>query len=149
MSDTHLTDTAFTSFPLPGELMQGIEDAGFSKCTPIQAETLPVALEGRDVAGQAQTGTGKTAAFLLAVYNHLLRHPADERRKQDQPRALILAPTRELPMQIHADAAVLGVVARAAKSVAHIYRTFHLRIRGTSPKRVLRLCCSFSRGLAD
>jgi len=108
MSDTHLTDTVFTSFQLPGELMQGIEDAGFSRCTPIQAETLPVALEGRDVAGQAQTGTGKTAAFLLAVYNHLLRHPAAARRKQDQPRALILAPTRELAMQIHADASVLG-----------------------------------------
>lgn len=108
MSETHLTDTAFTSLPLPGELMQGIEDAGFSKCTPIQAEALPVALEGRDVAGQAQTGTGKTAAFLLAVYNHLLRHPAHERRRQDQPRALILAPTRELAMQIHADAAILG-----------------------------------------
>ena len=50
-------------------------------CTPIQAETLPVALAGRDVSGQAQTGTGKTAAFLIAVYNHLLTHPAPENRK--------------------------------------------------------------------
>ena len=74
MSETHLTDTAFSSFSLPDKLTQGIEDSGFSMCTPIQAETLPVALAGKDVAGQAQTGTGKTAAFLVAVYNHLMTH---------------------------------------------------------------------------
>jgi len=108
MSETHLTDIAFSSFSLPEELMQGIEDSGFSLCTPIQAETLPVALEGRDVAGQAQTGTGKTAAFLVAVYKHLLTHPASERRKVNQPRALMLAPTRELAIQIHDDAKILG-----------------------------------------
>ncbi len=88
--------------------MQGIEEAGFSKCTPIQARTLPVALEGRDVAGQAQTGTGKTAAFLVATFNHLLKQPADEARKPTQVRALILAPTRELAIQIHRDAERLG-----------------------------------------
>ena len=88
--------------------MQGIDDSGFSMCTPIQAETLPVALKGQDVSGQAQTGTGKTAAFLIAVYNHLLTHPANERRKVNQPRALMLAPTRELAIQIHDDAKVLG-----------------------------------------
>ena len=88
--------------------MQGIEDSGFSMCTPIQAEALPIALAGRDVAGQAQTGTGKTAAFLVAVYNHLLAHPADNSRKVNQPRALMLAPTRELAIQIHDDARVLG-----------------------------------------
>jgi ATP-dependent RNA helicase RhlB len=108
MSDTHLTDVAFSSLDIPAVLMQGIEEAGFSKCTPIQAETLPLALQGRDVAGQAQTGTGKTAAFLIAVYNHLLIHPADSRRKASQPRALVLAPTRELAIQIHADALLLG-----------------------------------------
>jgi ATP-dependent RNA helicase RhlB len=108
MSETHLTETTYTSFSLPGELMQGIDDAGFSRCTPIQAETLPVALEGRDVAGQAQTGTGKTAAFLVAVFNHLLSHPADERRQVNQPRALMLAPTRELAIQIYDDARVIG-----------------------------------------
>jgi len=108
MSETHLTDTAFTDFDLPAELMQGIEDSGFLKCTPIQAETLPVALQGRDVAGQAQTGTGKTAAFLIAVIKHLLTHPADPQRKPNQPRALILAPTRELAIQIYNDAEVLG-----------------------------------------
>ena len=108
MSETHLTDVAFAGFGLAPELMQGIEEAGFSKCTPIQAETLPVALAGRDVAGQAQTGTGKTAAFLIAVYNHLLNKPASDRRKPSQPRALVLAPTRELAIQIHSDAETLG-----------------------------------------
>jgi ATP-dependent RNA helicase RhlB len=108
MSEAHLTDTAFSSFSLPDNLMQGIEDAGFSMCTPIQAETLPVALGGKDVAGQAQTGTGKTAAFLVAVYNYLLTHEVDEHRKVNQPRALILAPTRELAIQIHRDARVIG-----------------------------------------
>ncbi len=77
-------------------------------CTPIQAETLPVALAGQDVAGQAQTGTGKTAAFLVAVYNHLLSHPPDAGRQKNQPRALILAPTRELAIQIRDDAEVIG-----------------------------------------
>ena len=72
MSETHLTDVAFAGFGLTPELMQGIEETGFSKCTPIQAETLPVALAGRDVAGQAQTGTGKTAAFLIATFQKLL-----------------------------------------------------------------------------
>jgi ATP-dependent RNA helicase RhlB len=88
--------------------MQGIDEAGFSMCTPIQAETLPVALSGRDVAGQAQTGTGKTAAFLVAVYSHLMKNPPDANRKPNQPRALILAPTRELAIQIRDDALVIG-----------------------------------------
>src|SRR5690606_1433782 len=65
--------TTFASLDLPPELQAGIRAAGFERCTPIQAQTLPVALRGRDVAGQAQTGTGKTAAFLIAMYNHLLR----------------------------------------------------------------------------
>ncbi|MEA2093292.1 MAG: DEAD/DEAH box helicase, partial [Pseudomonadota bacterium] len=88
--------------------MQGIEDAGFSKCTPIQAETLPIALQGKDIAGQAQTGTGKTAAFLIAVYKRLLTRPASGKRRPSQPRALILAPTRELAIQIHRDAEIIG-----------------------------------------
>jgi ATP-dependent RNA helicase RhlB len=108
MSETHLTEIAYSTFSLPDKLMQGIEDAGFSMCTPIQAETLPVALAGQDVAGQAQTGTGKTAAFLVAVYNHLLLNPAHDKRKKNQPRALILAPTRELAIQIHRDAQTIG-----------------------------------------
>ena len=108
MSDTHLTDVSFSDFDLPEPLLQGIESTGFSRCTPIQAETLPIALSGKDVSGQAQTGTGKTAAFLIATYSHLLRHPTDERRRVNQPRAIILAPTRELAVQIHKDAMALG-----------------------------------------
>jgi len=103
-----MTNIAFTSFDLPESLMQGIDDAGFLACTPIQEKTLPLTLKGRDVAGQAQTGTGKTAAFLIATFNHLLRHAADEQRKPNQVRALILAPTRELAIQIHRDATKLG-----------------------------------------
>ena len=108
MSDTHLSSTTFASLNLPTELMQSIDATGFSFCTPIQAETLPVALQGQDVAGQAQTGTGKTAAFLIAAYAYLMSHPAPEHRKINQPRALILAPTRELAVQIHKDAVALG-----------------------------------------
>jgi ATP-dependent RNA helicase RhlB len=88
--------------------LQGLKDAGFEQCTPIQAETLPVALQGHDIAGQAQTGTGKTVAFLVAVYNHLLTRPASDKRRPNQPRALILAPTRELAIQIHKDAEIVG-----------------------------------------
>ncbi len=83
-------------------------ESGFTHCTPIQAETLPISLEGRDVAGQAQTGTGKTIAFLIATYAHLLRKPAEAGRKKNQPRAIIIAPTRELAIQIHNDAETLG-----------------------------------------
>ena len=108
MSEAHLTDISFTDFDLPESLSQGIESTGFSRCTPIQAETLPIALAGKDVSGQAQTGTGKTAAFLIATYSHLLRHPPAETRRPNQPRAMILAPTRELAVQIHRDAVALG-----------------------------------------
>ena len=64
----------FTEFDLPEPVLQGIEAAGFADCTPIQEKTLPLALSGKDVAGQAQTGTGKTAAFLIAVFTRLLRN---------------------------------------------------------------------------
>lgn len=104
MSDKPLTDITFSSLPLAPTLMAGLEGAGFSRCTPIQAMTLPMALAGRDVAGQAQTGTGKTLAFLVAVVNRLLTQPALAERKPEDPRALILAPTRELAIQIHKDA---------------------------------------------
>ncbi len=104
MSDKPLTDVAFSSFDLHPSLLAGLEAAGFNRCTPIQALTLPVALAGRDVAGQAQTGTGKTLAFLIAAINRLLTRPAMAERKPEDPRALILAPTRELAIQIHKDA---------------------------------------------
>ncbi|MCL6712696.1 ATP-dependent RNA helicase RhlB [Pseudomonas sp. R2.Fl] len=108
MSDKPLTDITFASFDLHPALLAGLEGAGFSRCTPIQALTLPVALAGRDVAGQAQTGTGKTLAFLVAVMNRLLSRPALAERKPEDPRALILAPTRELAIQIHKDAVKFG-----------------------------------------
>jgi ATP-dependent RNA helicase RhlB len=104
MSDKPLTDITFSSFELHPALLAGLEAAGFTRCTPIQALTLPVTLPGRDVAGQAQTGTGKTLAFLVTVVNRLLSRPALAERKPEDPRALILAPTRELAIQIHKDA---------------------------------------------
>lgn len=97
----------FSELNLPAEILAGVRTAGFQQCTPIQAQTLPVALKGKDVAGQAQTGTGKTAAFLIAMFNHLLKHPVPH-SNQPAPRALIVAPTRELAVQIHADAEILG-----------------------------------------
>ncbi len=108
MSDKPLTDITFDSFELHPTLLAGLEAAGFTRCTPIQAMTLPVALKGGDVAGQAQTGTGKTLAFLVAVMNRLLTQPALAERKPEDPRALILAPTRELAIQIHKDAVKFG-----------------------------------------
>ena len=108
MSDKPLTDVTFSAFELHPALQAGLEGAGFTRCTPIQALTLPVALPGGDVAGQAQTGTGKTLAFLVATINRLLTRPALADRKPEDPRALILAPTRELAIQIHKDALKLG-----------------------------------------
>ena len=102
-----VSELRFDQLELSAALHQGISDAGFINCTPIQAASLPLALAGRDVAGQAQTGTGKTAAYLIALYHYLLtREPLKTSRPG--PRALILAPTRELAVQIHKDAAGLG-----------------------------------------
>jgi ATP-dependent RNA helicase RhlB len=98
----------FSSFDLPEAVQRGIQAAGFTVCTPIQEEVLPIALRGRDVAGQAQTGTGKTAAFLISLFTRLLREPDRRSRELSCPRALILAPTRELAVQIHHDAELLG-----------------------------------------
>jgi len=108
MTDKALTDIAFSNFEITPPLLQGLEQAGFSRCTPIQAMTLPFALSGRDVAGQAQTGTGKTLAFLIATMNRLLTRPALANRKSADPRAMILAPTRELAIQIAKDAEKFG-----------------------------------------
>ena len=104
----HTTGLPFESLPLDPRLKAAVAATGFTHCTPIQEQALPVLLSGRDVAGQAQTGTGKTAAFLLALYEHLLRNPAPADRLPTQPRALVLAPTRELVIQIHSDAQELG-----------------------------------------
>lgn len=108
MSETHLTNTRFDSFALDERVLSGLRDAGFTFCTPIQAEALPLALEGKDVAGQAQTGTGKTAVFVVALLQHLLAREPPPQRKPTQPRALLVAPTRELAVQIHKDTRVLA-----------------------------------------
>ena len=105
---SYLTETRFTDFSLEPQLLTGLSDAGFDYCTKIQAQSLPLVLAGKDVAGQAQTGTGKTAAFLLAIFNHLLTHPKPESGDEVNPRAVVLAPTRELAIQIHRDAEMLG-----------------------------------------
>jgi ATP-dependent RNA helicase RhlB len=102
----YLTETLLSSYDLPAEVRRGIEDAGFVRATPIQEKTLPIALAGRDVAGQAQTGTGKTAAFLIATFARLLRSRPEKPPRG--PRALVIAPTRELVVQIDAEAKVLG-----------------------------------------
>jgi ATP-dependent RNA helicase RhlB len=116
---THLTETRFDSLGLHEALLAGLRDAGFEFCTPIQAETLPLALAGNDIAGQAQTGTGKTFAFLLALMHQLLTQPAQENRRNNQPRALVLAPTRELAIQIHKDAVLINKHANLKLALAY------------------------------
>ena len=108
MTEAATSNVRFDRFDLPQPVLQGIRDAGFEHCTPIQALTLPIALAGRDVAGQAQTGTGKTAAFLVSAFNRLLRNPPAADRRANDVRMLVLAPTRELAIQIHKDALQLG-----------------------------------------
>ena len=102
----HLTNVLLSDYELPDEVAWGLGEAGFVFATPIQEKSLPLALTGQDVAGQAQTGTGKTAAFLITIFTRLLR-----RRRTGPahgPRALIVAPTRELVVQIRQDAEQLG-----------------------------------------
>ncbi|MEO0421097.1 MAG: DEAD/DEAH box helicase [Pseudomonadota bacterium] len=129
MPDKHLSDLRFDQLELTPPVLEGLRDAGFENCTPIQANTLPIALGGTDVAGQAQTGTGKTAAFLVALFNHLLLNAPAETRKPQQVRAMVLAPTRELAVQIHADAEVLG---------AHTGLTLGLAFGGTDYEKQRR-----------
>ena len=108
MTEKHLTATRFDQFDLDVSILEGLADAGFTRCTPIQAATLPIALAGQDIAGQAQTGTGKTAAFLLVILERLLASQPTPSDHPSQPRALIVAPTRELAVQIHKDTLLLA-----------------------------------------
>ena len=138
MKNTHLTDTRFCNLELSDAILHGLNDAAFNHCTPIQDKALPLLLRDKDIAGQAQTGTGKTATFLLATFQHLINdgdckddndkdeedtasaleevEPRKERLPKavaagkpiKNPRAIILAPTRELAIQIHKDALQLG-----------------------------------------
>jgi len=98
----------FDSLGLDAQLLSGLNSIGFTECTPIQEKTLPLTLQAKDVAGQAQTGTGKTAAFLIASIQNLLSKAARPGRKANDPRALIIAPTRELAIQIQKDFLDIG-----------------------------------------
>ncbi len=108
MSKTHLTEKKFSDFALHPQVIEALDKKGFRQCTPIQALALPYALSGQDIAGQAQTGTGKTMAFLTSTFHFLLSNPLQSSAAANQPRALIMAPTRELAVQIHADAEPLA-----------------------------------------
>jgi Superfamily II DNA and RNA helicases len=136
MSERLLTDTRFDSFDLPEPLIAGLEQAGFSHCTPIRRDTLPILLAGQDVLRQAQTGTGKTFAFLVAGFERLLAAdaaagpasgdetqdaagPAHNHQSPRGPRALILAPTRELVIQIKNDADKVGAALPLKLAVAY------------------------------
>ncbi|GAC1331231.1 MAG: hypothetical protein NVS1B6_06140 [Steroidobacteraceae bacterium] len=142
MSDAHLSQLTFESLHIAESLKRGIAELGYTRCTPIQAQTLPVALAGHDVAGQAQTGTGKTAAFLIALFNRLLNDPDAARSeaprtdaprtdasrtdasrtdapRANAPRAIVIAPTRELAVQIHSDA--LGIGKYAGLRIAIVF----------------------------
>ena len=100
--------TRFHDLELEDSVMRGIAEQGFRYCSPIQAQVMPHTLQGHDAIGKAQTGTGKTAAFLITIFNDLLNNPAEGERFVGEPRSLIIAPTRELVMQIAADAKELG-----------------------------------------
>ena len=98
----------FDTLKLDVTVQKGIDALGFEFCSPIQAQILPHTLGGNDAIGKAQTGTGKTAAFLITIFNDLLSHPIEGERFLGEPRAVIIAPTRELVMQIAEDAQELG-----------------------------------------
>jgi len=108
MKNTHLTDTTFQQLSLVDSLQTALTKVGYTQCTPLQAQSLPFLLTGKDIAGQAPTGTGKALACLVATFNHLLNSPAPEDRKPNQVRSVILAPTRELAIQIYNDAKPLA-----------------------------------------
>ncbi len=108
MNDSQHKELAFFELDLEPRLLSALDDMGFSSCTPIQSRSLPLLLRKQDVAGQAQTGTGKTAAYLLAILQLLLREAAVPGRDERDPVAVIIAPTRELAIQIHKDAEMLS-----------------------------------------
>lgn len=107
MTDDSIATPAFSELDLPEALLKATDELGFSQCTEIQGLSLPIIASGQDIAAQAQTGTGKTAAFILGAYARLLTKDAGEREK-NQPRMLVIAPTRELAIQIGKDADALG-----------------------------------------
>ncbi|HHF5057962.1 TPA: ATP-dependent RNA helicase RhlB [Haemophilus influenzae] len=118
MQQDYLSQQLFSDLPLHPIVRDALAKKGFDFCTPIQALSLPISLNGRDVAGQAQTGTGKTIAFLTATFHHLLTHQ-DPNLEYPHPRALILAPTRELSVQISNDAEFLSKASGLNTSLAY------------------------------
>ncbi len=105
-SDSLFAATTFADLDLHDALQRAVADLGFSRLTLVQDRVLPLSLTGRDVVAQAQTGSGKTAAYLLTIFNRLLTVPRPS--SHDVPRALIIAPTRELAVQIASDAESLS-----------------------------------------
>ncbi|MFQ5737246.1 MAG: DEAD/DEAH box helicase [Thermodesulfobacteriota bacterium] len=93
----------FDSLDLQADILKGVADAGFEKCTPIQEQSLPECLAGKDIIAQSQTGTGKTAVFVLTIFNRLMASGPSQK-----PRALVMVPTRELAVQVEQDARKLG-----------------------------------------
>ncbi len=125
--------TRFHDLEIPPQIMHAIADLGFQYCTPVQAEILPKALAGLDATGRAQTGTGKSAAFLITILAHLIRHPVQGKRKPGAPRALVLAPTRELVLQIEKDAR--GLAKYTGASVLAVYGGMDYRKQKQSLER--------------
>ncbi|MDG2940783.1 ATP-dependent RNA helicase RhlB [Exercitatus varius] len=117
MTTEHLSQQRFADLPLHPQILTALKAQGFEYCTPIQALSLPLTLQGKDVAGQAQTGTGKTMAFLTATFHHLLTRQPDF--VTNQPRALILVPTRELAVQIAHDAESLAKTSQLRIGLAY------------------------------
>ncbi len=122
-------NSEFEKFGLHPHLLAAISDLGYSHCTPIQAETLPYTLKRQDMIGKAQTGTGKTAAFLITIIDHFLKNPLQE-RYASEPRALIIAPTRELAIQIAEDA--IGLCKHSGLNVSHVVGGMDLEKQITS-----------------
>jgi len=108
MKSDYLTDVSFAELALHENLLTALDAASLTNCTEIQLLSLPLMLEGRDIAAQSQTGTGKTAAFLLGMYQRLMTQPRDPEHRPTELRGIILAPTRELAIQIHRDAEQLN-----------------------------------------
>ncbi|WP_371193693.1 ATP-dependent RNA helicase RhlB [Glaciecola sp. SC05] len=106
MPTTHLTNTLFSTLPIHPLVLKALDEAKLTQCTPIQDMSLPLLLEQKDVAGQAQTGTGKTIAFLVATFHYILSNPKENAK--NGPKAIIMAPTRELAVQIYNDAKLLS-----------------------------------------
>ena len=151
-----MTEDTFAGYGLPEPLARAIDDLGFERCTPVQSEVLPYSLSDYDITGQAQTGTGKTAAFLITILTRHHEYPLERPNPPGTPRALILAPTRELALQIESDA--LDLSKHLDASIVAVFGGLDFnrqidRLRGgevdilvATPGRLLDFC---GRGVVD